>query len=106
MWMGGGSGILVREEQTVGQERRYRVKFSIRIPEARSVEVAGDFNQWNPVALKPSGQADGTFALEVPMEEGTYTYAFLVDGKKWIPDPAVSRKVADGFGNVNSLINL
>jgi hypothetical protein len=40
------------------------------------------------------------------MEEGTYTYAFLVDGKKWIPDPAVSRKVADGFGNVNSLINL
>jgi hypothetical protein len=68
--------------------------------------LAGDFNQWNPVELIPTPQGDGTFALEMPLSGGTYAYAFLVDGKKWVNDPSVPRKVEDGFGNFNSLLNL
>lgn len=98
-----GPGVTVSEESVSGK-KVYRVRFALNRPGAKSVELAGDFNHWNPVPVAASG--DGNFTIEWTLEEGTYTYAFLVDGKQWMPDPSVSRQVADGFGNVNSLINL
>ncbi len=100
------SPMAFREDSLPGAGRTYRVGFKIRLPEARSVALAGDFTQWNAVELTPSPQGDGTFALEMPLSAGTYAYAFLVDGKKWVPDPTVTGRVEDGFGNYNSLLNL
>lgn len=87
-------------------QKVYFVRFVLRQPGAKQVSVAGDFNQWTPAALTPSAEAEGLFTVEVPLAEGTYGYAFVVDGRSWVPDPAADRWVDDGFGQRNSVINL
>lgn len=87
-----------------GSQKIYRVRFTTHQPQAQSVELAGDFNQWIPLPLKK--EANGTFVGDLALSKGTYAYAFVLDGQKWVPDETVPRRVEDGFGNVNSLLNL
>ncbi|MFO1518731.1 MAG: hypothetical protein U1F57_03560 [bacterium] len=101
-----GPGLALREVVGPHQEKIFYVRFALKNPGARSVSVSGDFNQWEETALQKSGGEDGVFTLELPLKEGTYTYAFLVDGKKWVADPSAPRSIEDGFGNKNSVINL
>ena len=72
--------------------------------QAKTVAIAGDFNQWNLQPLKPS--QDGMYAVELSLPQGSYAYSFVVDGKQWIPDPSAEKKIEDGFGGFNSLLNL
>ncbi len=85
-------------------EKIYQVRFTLKEPRATLVSLAGDFNRWNPIPLIQ--EQDGTFAVSLVLKEGTYSYAFLVDGKKWVADVTADRIIEDGFGNKNSVINL
>jgi 1,4-alpha-glucan branching enzyme len=57
------------------------VNFFCVAPEAATVSVVGDFNDWraslNPMARQP----DGSWQLRVPLNHGHHHYHFLVDGK-------------------------
>ncbi|MFO1462496.1 MAG: hypothetical protein U1F66_01865 [bacterium] len=101
-----GPPLAVRE--ALGPEGRkiYFVRFAIREAQAKEVALAGDFNQWNPTPLTPSAGGQGEFSVELPLAGGTYSYSFVVDGRRWVPDPAADRWVDDGFGQRNSVINL
>ena len=99
-------GLALREEKGAGQENIFYVRFAVKNPKARSVSVAGDFNQWSEVPLVLADAGQGLYTVEVAIPRGTYAYAFLVDGKKWIADPTADRVIDDGFGNKNSLMNL
>ena len=44
-------------------------------------------------------------AIIVPLNAGRYEYAFVVDGKRWIADPAASH-VRDEFGGETSVLRL
>jgi len=101
-----GPPLSVREAAGPEGRKVYFVRFALRQPGAKQVAVAGDFNQWTLAALAPSAEGEGLFTVEVPLAEGTYSYAFVVDGRRWIPDPAADRWVDDGFGQRNSVINL
>lgn len=101
-----GPPLSVREAAGPEGRKVYFVRFALRQPGAKQVAVAGDFNQWNPAVLAPSAEGEGLFTVEVPLAEGTYSYAFVVDGRRWVPDPAADRWVDDGFGQRNSVINL
>lgn len=101
-----GPPLSVREALGPEGQKVYFVRFALRRPGAKQVALAGDFNQWSPAALAPSADAEGVFTVEVPLAEGTYSYAFVVDGKRWVADPAADRWVEDGFGQRNSVINL
>ncbi len=101
-----GPPLSVREALGPEGQKVYFVRFALRQPGAKQVAVAGDFNQWTPSVLAPSADAEGVFTVEVPLAEGTYSYAFVVDGKRWVADPAADRWVEDGFGQRNSVINL
>ncbi|MGI8430911.1 MAG: hypothetical protein ACR2MW_01280 [Chthoniobacterales bacterium] len=73
-------------------------EFHLVRPEAQSVAVVGEFNQWHsqPMAKK----ADGTWSLTIPIPPGTYGYKFLVNGTEWLLDPENSnRKTVDGIEN-------
>lgn len=62
---------------------------------ARSVEVAGDWNDWTPEPLRKDD--DGRWVLPAGLEPGIYRFNLRVDGMRWIvPDgvPATD----DGFG--------
>jgi AMP-activated protein kinase-like protein len=85
-------------------QKIYQVRFSLKRPEASEVKVLGDFTQWNAMAMVKDGQ--GNFTGEVTLPEGTYAYGFVVDGKEWVPDQTAHGFAPDGFGRVNSIINL
>lgn len=78
------------------------VQFRLDAPQAQSVTLAGDFSNWSPAhAMKRS--EDGVWTIVVPLSPGVHEYAFVVDGQRWVPDPAAPSK-PDGFGGVNSRV--
>lgn len=84
------------------------VSFVLDAPQAKTVYLAGDFNDWGgkDYALRRIGP-EGTWEIKIPLKKGrVYVYNFVVDGTKWIVDPAVPAKVDDGFGGSGSLLRL
>ena len=84
------------------------VQFVLVAPEASSVALVGDFNDWQPAAtpLRPASAGGGLWSVAVPLEPGRYEYAFLVDGTVWTPDPAAPTAPADDFGTPNSVVTV
>lgn len=83
------------------------VQFVIVAPEARSVALLGDFNDWSRTAtpMNPAG-GDGVWAVTVPLAAGRYRYAFLIDGTDWMTDPSAPRSLDDDFGPANSVVTV
>jgi hypothetical protein len=75
-------------------------QFVLAAPNAKRVAVAGDFSNWQPVHVMTRSDA-GVWTVVVPLDPGVHDYAFVVDGERWVPDPAAPA-VQDGFGGVNS----
>lgn len=83
------------------------VQFSVTAPEARSVFVAGDFNNWDPAEIKLHSRAgSGRWQALVPMTPGLYQYMFVIDGQLWMADPQAAESIDDGFGRHNSLLRI
>ncbi len=80
------------------------VRFVLYAPGAKRVSVAGTFNQWdqNAAPLVPAG-TDGVWTATLAVPTGQHQYAFVVDGRRWVADPAAPA-VDDGFGRRNSVI--
>jgi 1,4-alpha-glucan branching enzyme len=74
---------------TRAADGHYDVAFRYRPPtRARSVHLAGTFNEWKPTALAMSGpDKDGLFTTTQQLPIGRYEYKFVVDGRDWKTDP-------------------
>jgi len=80
---------------------RRAVTLRVRAPNEQSMSVAGSFNGWTPVAMH---QSEGTWALTVHLEPGSYAFAFRrADGTWFVPDDAPGI-VDDGFGQRNATL--
>ena len=79
------------------------VQFVLVAPEAHSVAVVGDFNDWglNNGALVATNR-DGVWSVTAPVPAGVHRYAFLVNGKQWVADPSAPRATDDDFGMPSS----
>ena len=84
-----------------------QVEFVLMAPGASEVMLVGDFNGWRPGAmpLRPS-ERQGVWSVTVPLAPGRHEYAFLVDGKHWLPDPRAPRAPMDDFGSPNSVLTV
>lgn len=71
---------------------------------AKSVILAGSFNNWNRQKLKMNRTLSG-WELPVYLPEGTYAYKFIIDGQ-WINDPANKNLRSDASGNMNSFMGI
>jgi len=71
---------------------------------AKSVTVAGNFNNWNPRELNMTKTDEG-WILPVYLREGTYSYKFVVDNQ-WYTDPVNPVERKDGQGNTNSVLSI
>ena len=81
------------------------VQFTLTAPGARSVEVAGDFNGWQPARAElQDPEGDGVWSGLVALPAGVHKYMFVIDGRRWVSDPHAHHFVDDGFGMKNSLI--
>ncbi|MDQ8145870.1 MAG: glycogen-binding domain-containing protein [Gemmatimonadota bacterium] len=80
------------------------VRFVLVNPGARQVALAGDFNGWQAEALTPTASG-GVWSVALPLRAGRYEYAFVVDGERWLADPALP-STRDEFGGEHSVLHL
>lgn len=78
------------------------IVFELHAPDARSVQVLGDFNGWSRNASRMQRGADGQWRLTTLLPPGRYVYAFLVDGRRFEPDPTRDRIEDRDFGVTGS----
>lgn len=88
------------------------VTFRFKAPSARTVQIAGDFNNWAMgdaesgevlVGLMKSGVRGGIWEVTMELEPGRYRYMFLVNEISWVLDPQNPRVVDDGMGGKANL---
>lgn len=81
------------------------VRFVLMHPEARSVALAGSFNQWSasshPLAREGSR---GVWTVVVALSPGEHLFMYLVNGTEWVSPPLAEDYVDDGFGSKNGVV--
>ena len=86
---------------------RWRCRFQLRADEeAGSVHLAGAFNGWNASVTPLARGGDGRWQVTVELESGVQPYKFVLDGERWIADPANPDGEDDGFEGRNSVLRL
>jgi hypothetical protein len=83
------------------------VRLSLVAPTSSRVVVVGDFNNWDPAAtpLRSSGR-EGVWSVELQLKPGRYHYTFLVDGRRWVRDPAEPPAPESDFGAPTSVLTV
>ena len=83
------------------------VEFDVVLPTgAKHVAIVGDFNGWDAKASPMvRGRGGKAWSARIPLAPGRHTYAFVVDGERWIVDP-LAPQVEDegGYGPANALV--
>lgn len=102
-----GLGLADDLEDSASATGLVRHQFVLLAPEARSVSVVGDFNDWDPAVtpLTRHGR-EGVWVVEVDLRSGRHLYSFVVDGDVWVPDDGVPRAPDDEFGRPSSVLLL
>jgi hypothetical protein len=65
-----------------------QVAIELRAPNATTVEITGDFTQWEPRAMTAAG--GGRFSIVLPITSGTYQMNMRLDGGPWTVPPGVT----------------
>lgn len=82
------------------------VVFRFACPGARSVTLAGSFNEWDTSAHPMVCHAHlDLWSLTLLLEPGQYEYKFFVDGRDWWNDPNAPT-VPNVWGNENSYLDV
>ena len=79
------------------------VDFFCRAPQAKSVSLIGDFNEWQPTAHPMTRMPDGGWVIRMELPHGHHQYLFLVDGVPTL-DPNAMGKVHNERNETVSLI--
>ena len=75
-------------------------------PRADNVQIAGDFNSWQPQKspMQKIGQS-GVWQTELKLPAGKYRYRLVVDGQ-WQQDPYNETTETNPFGGYNSVLEV
>ncbi len=74
-------------------------------PGAKTVCVAGSFNQWKPETAPLVQKGNGLWVGDLAVPPGRHEYLFVVDGQ-WVPDPKANETVQNPFGGRNSVLTV
>lgn len=82
------------------------VRFDLTLPtNASQVALVGDFNGWSETATPMVRRGrNGTWSASVPLPPGRHTYAFVVDGTRWLVDPLAPQVPDSDFGPTNAVV--
>jgi 1,4-alpha-glucan branching enzyme len=84
---------------------REGVRFELVHPEARSVTLAGSFNQWSTSSHPLSRRgSSGAWSVVVALPPGEHLFMYVVDGSQWISPPLADDFADDGFGARNGVV--
>ena len=85
--------------------------FSCHAPEAKTVFLAGSFNEWNREATPMQRQEGGGWSISLKLPTGRYEYKFVVDGD-WCCEPgrddtgSCPHCVPNPFGTMNRFVEV
>jgi len=82
------------------------VTFVTLYPRAKTVQIAGDFNNWRPdqTPLQKVNE-NGVWQVKLELPPGCYRYRYVVDGQ-WQQDPYNERVEPNPFGEYNSVVEV
>ena len=82
------------------------IVFVTLYPRAKSVQIAGDFNNWQPekTEMEKVGKS-GVWQMKLNLPAGKYRYRLVVDGQ-WQQDPYNEKIEANPFGGFNSILEV
>jgi hypothetical protein len=86
------------EIAAAGELRALRV----HAPAASSVELTGDFTDWQPVALTHTGA--GVWEVRLPLTPGVHRVNVRVDGRAWSVPAGARREVSEFGGAVGVVV--
>jgi len=72
---------------------------------AKSVCIAGSFNEWNATKDALTESSSGVWTIVLPLSAKQYQYKFVIDGN-WVVDALNPKTADDGFGGKNSVIEV
>ncbi len=80
--------------------------FATLCPDASTVQIAGDFNNWQPErnSMKKVGN-EGVWQLTLRLSPGTYRYRLVIDGR-WQQDPYNKSNEPNQYGELNSVLTV
>ena len=82
------------------------VIFVTLYPRANSVQLAGDFNNWQPQKTPmPKVGKSGVWQTRLKLPAGRYRYRLVVDGQ-WQQDPYNETTEQNPFGDFNSVVEV
>ena len=81
------------------------VIFVASYPKANVIQIAGDFNNWQPEKTPMRKTGDDTWQARIPLTKGVYRYRLVVDGK-WQHDPHNDSTEVNPYGELNSVIRV
>jgi 1,4-alpha-glucan branching enzyme len=83
--------------------KKGEISFSLPASHAgKAVFLAGDFTDWQPLAMKK--QKNGSFAVTANVPSGAHQYKFIVDNR-WLLDPENSDCALSSMGTMNSVVS-
>ena len=83
----------------------HNVRLEFTHPHAKTVSIAGTFNDWRPTSTPMIAMEDGHWVKELALSPGRYEYLVVADGE-WVSDPLAKETAPNPFGGVNSVLNV
>ena len=81
-------------------------QFLNTVPDAKSMVVVGDFNNWDPTRTSMTRiNSEGMWSVTVPLSTGLHQFQYVKDDTLWVNDPTLPQASSD-FGSPNSLLNI
>jgi serine protease AprX len=79
-------------------------RFLLHDHHASEVRLVGSWDGWTQPGLAARAIESGLWEVEIDgPAPGTHHYKFLLDGGRWLADPANPTRAHDGFGGFNSV---
>lgn len=89
----------------VRRDTVYMVRFVLADANAHTVSLVGDFNEWEKRATPLRSAKPGVWTAQVALPPGRHEYAYVVDGERWVADPAAD-DVSDDFDTPSSVVTV
>ncbi|MCD6460693.1 AAA family ATPase [bacterium] len=82
------------------------IRFDCFAPDAQSVQLVGDFNNWCPNQIHMlNSDGNGIWTKTLLLDKGKYQYRYIIDGQ-WIHDQRNKKTEYSPYGGLNSVIEI
>ncbi len=77
----------------------------VAAPDAKSVCIVGDFNNWDIHADPMKKQENEDYVISLDLEQGReYQFRYLIDGLKWENDRDADKSVRSVYGDCDNSV--